>query len=141
MMQHDRAGGPGRDVLLREEAAQRSRRVRDVTYQLAFDLSAGRDTYGGRSRIEFELLGTSDASLFLDFSGKVLALWVNERELTPDHRDHRLWLPADAMASRKNANLCSAGVDQYITSRCKPVGRFHDIVATRGGQIGKPRPS
>ncbi|HCC61967.1 MAG TPA: aminopeptidase N, partial [Pseudomonas sp.] len=87
-------GGPGRDVLFRAEAEERAARVHDVSYELHLVLTEGRETYAGRAVIEFHL-DTRDEPLFMDFTGGPRALQVNGTDLEPDHRDHRLWLPAE----------------------------------------------
>ena len=89
----------GRDVLHREEAAQRARRVRDVRYELSFELDAGRQTYSGRAVIGFAL-DSPDEALFIDFTGRPTSLLVNGSSLLPDHRDHRLHLPAAALEAQ-----------------------------------------
>jgi aminopeptidase N len=88
----DHAGGPDRDVLGRGEAVERARLVDRVSYALAIDLAAGRETYRGRTTIELDRVEPA-SPLFLDVSGQVTGLRVNGRDVDPDHRGHRLWLP------------------------------------------------
>lgn len=84
-------GGPGRDVLYRDEAIERAERVHDVSYELSFELAEGRDTYTGRVVMEFRLTSSS-TPLFLDFTGGPRMMTVNGTQLDPDQRGHRLWL-------------------------------------------------
>ena len=97
-------GGQGRDVLHRDEAEQRAARVRDVSYELRFELDEGRDTYAGRAVVEFDL-DSPDEPLFMDFTGRPLALVINGVDADPDHRGHRLWLPLEQLDSRNRIEL------------------------------------
>jgi len=89
-------GGPGRDVLYRDEAVERAARVHDVRYELSLELTEGRETYTGRAVIEFHLDST-DSPLFLDFTGGPRLLTVNGSLVEPDHRGHRIWFPPDQL--------------------------------------------
>jgi hypothetical protein len=60
--------GPGRDVLHRHEALERSVRVHDASYDLRIELGDGRDTHAGHAVIEFGLDPKTEP-LFLDFTG------------------------------------------------------------------------
>ena len=91
-------GGPGRDVLYRDEAIERAERVHDVSYELSFELAEGQDNYTGRVVIEFRLTG-SDTPLFLDFTGGPRLMTVNGARLEPDQRAHRLWLSPDNLVT------------------------------------------
>ncbi len=91
-------GGPGRDVLYRDEAIERAERVRDVSYELSFELAEGRDTYTGRVVIEFRLTSSS-TPLFLDFTGGPRMITVNGSQLEPDQRGHRLWLAPEHLVT------------------------------------------
>jgi aminopeptidase N len=91
-------GGQGRDVLHRAEASERSRRVHDVSYGLAFELSESRETYAGRAVIDFGLRA-GEAPLFLDFRGHLRGLVINGASVAVDHHDHRVWLPPALLAS------------------------------------------
>jgi aminopeptidase N len=88
-----------RDTLTETEAAERARRVSDVSYELELDLRAGSDEYDGRVVARF---ATSDRStpLFLNFTGSVVELRVNGSPVPADHRDHRLWLAPEELAPR-----------------------------------------
>ncbi len=93
-----RTAGPARDVLHRDEAVERATRVQDVRYTLELDLVEDLATYRGRAVIEFEHRA-GEADLFLDFRGHPRRLTVNGQAIEPDHRQHRLWLPASSLAS------------------------------------------
>jgi aminopeptidase N len=95
---------PGRDVLNRDEAAERAARVQEASYSLDFDLAEGEGTYRGRTVIEFGLRGSA-AGLFLDFRGHPQQLVVNGRAMPPDQRDDRLWLPADSLAASNHVEV------------------------------------
>ncbi len=84
-------GGPGRDVLYRQEALERASRVHHVSYVLDLTLTEGRDTYEGRAVIEFRLDSTA-TPLFLDFSGTLESFQANGTVLAPDHREGRIWI-------------------------------------------------
>ena len=89
----DHAGGPDRDVLRRDEAVERARLVDRVAYALSIDLAEGSETYRGRTIIDLDR-NEPASPLFLDFSGRVTDMRINGRAVEPDHRGHRLWLPA-----------------------------------------------
>ncbi len=97
-------GGQGRDVLHRAEAVERASRVHGIHYSLAFDLSEDRSSYTGRARIDFELRPGA-APLFLDFRGTPVRLSVNGKPQEPDHRDHRLWLPDELLATSNRVEV------------------------------------
>ena len=84
--------GPARDVLTREEAAGRQTRVRDVHYDLAFDLVAGSPEYSGRATITFEVL-PGDSPIWLDATGGEPFVTLDGRVLPDAVHDHRILLP------------------------------------------------
>ena len=96
--------GPARDVLHRDEAVQRARRVRDVSYELQFELAEGQESYTGRATLEFGLDGDPEP-LFLEFTGQPLSLSLNGEQLEAEHRGHRLWLPLEGLRSRNHLVL------------------------------------
>ncbi len=98
-MTRTEASRDARDVLTQAEAADRSRRVSDVSYDLTLQLRAGDDSYDGRAVVRFSLTDRS-GPLFLDFTGEVAALTINGRPATADQHDHRVWLRADELAQR-----------------------------------------
>jgi aminopeptidase N len=88
---------PVRDVLRRTEAVARRRRVAAARYDLDVGLHAGSDGYDGRAGISFSLSGL-DEPLFLDFTGSVSVVRANGQEVEVRREQHRLWLPAEALA-------------------------------------------
>ncbi len=89
-------GGEGRDVLFRDEAAERAARVSDASYELQLELFEGRETYTGRAVITFAL-HPKDRPLFMEFTGSVRTLRVNGTDTVADHRNHRLWLAPEQL--------------------------------------------
>ena len=85
---------PARDVLTRHEAAGRQARVRDVHYDLAFDLVAGSTEYAGRATITFEVL-PGDSPIWLDATGGEPFVTLDGRTLTGASEGHRIVLPED----------------------------------------------
>ena len=86
--------GPARDVLTREEAAGRQERVRDVHYDLAFDLVAGSAEYSGRATISFEVL-PGRSPIWLDLTSSEPFVTLDGRALTGAVSGHRIALPDD----------------------------------------------
>jgi aminopeptidase N len=97
-------GAAVRDVLHRTEAAQRAADVHDVSYELAFDLDGERDAYDGRAIVTFSRRDAT-TPLFIDFNGHPGRLVVNGHEVVPDHRGHRLWLPAEILGTHNRVEL------------------------------------
>jgi len=86
--------GSARDVLTREEASERHLRVRDVHYDLAFDLVAGSSQYSGHAAITFEVL-PGDTPIWLDATGGEPFVTLDGRPLRGAVEGHRIMLPAD----------------------------------------------
>ncbi len=86
--------GPARDVLTRLEAADRQARIRDVHYDLMFDLVAGSAAYAGRATITFEVL-PGDSPIWLDATGGDPFVTFNGRALPGTVHGHRIMLPGD----------------------------------------------
>jgi aminopeptidase N len=83
---------PARDLLTRDEARARARRVRNPAYEIDVDIHADRDSFAATTALTFELEGIVEP-LFLDFKGgSIEVLTVNGRSVAPDVRDNRLWL-------------------------------------------------
>ncbi len=91
--------GPVRDVLTREEAQGRESRVRDVHYDLAFDLAGGAPDYVGRATITFEVL-PGDSPIWLDATGGEPFVTLDGRALTNVVEGHRIMLPIDMAAGQ-----------------------------------------
>jgi aminopeptidase N len=73
---------PVRDVLTRDEAAERASRVSNAAYRIALELTKGAPTYTGDVTLTFDATGAGD--LFLDFkSGTISAFDVNGTEVSP----------------------------------------------------------
>jgi aminopeptidase N len=98
------AGGPDRDVLGRDEARERSRLVRHVSYALSIDLAAGGETYTGRTVIELER-ASADRQLMLDFSGHVTSARRDGRPIELERRGHRLLLPPGGRSGRERLEI------------------------------------
>ena len=96
--------GHGRDVLYRVEAVERAARVRDVSYDLRFELADGEESYTGSAVVEFGL-ESPDAPLFLDFTGQPLQLLVNGAAVAIEHHEHRIRLPASRLARRNRVEI------------------------------------
>jgi aminopeptidase N len=88
-----------RDTLTETEAAERARRVSDVSYEIELDIHAGREEYAGRAIARFAVSDRS-SPLFMNFTGTVTDLRINGVSLPADHRDHRLWLPPEQLSAR-----------------------------------------
>ena len=85
---------PARDVLRRDEAEWRATRIRDVSYELSLDLTAGVTQYAGRTVIGFELLA-GEGAVWLDHtasSGEPVVT-VNGEPLARAQVGHRIVLP------------------------------------------------
>jgi aminopeptidase N len=93
-----------RDVLRRDDAEARRRRVARADYELDFDLAAGADGYTGRAAISFELADPGEP-LFLEFTGHVVSLRVNGRDVPASHEHHRIWLPGEAQADHMRVEI------------------------------------
>jgi aminopeptidase N len=91
--------GPARDVLTREEAAGRQSRVRDVHYDLAFDLVGSSPEYAGRATITFEVL-PGDSPIWLDATGGEPFVTLDGRALTGTVDGHRILMPPGLAAGR-----------------------------------------
>ena len=87
------APAPVRDVLTREEAADRAARVGRIAYEVALELSADRTTYRGDAVLAFPVRGSAD--LFLDFRGGAIErLEVNGTTVErPERPGSRIVLP------------------------------------------------
>src|SRR5262245_13153108 len=92
---------PPRDVLRRDEAESRASRIRDVSYELSLDLTAGATDYTGRAVIGFELL-PGEGAVWLDHtaSGGEPHVSVNGKSLSGAQVGHRILLPADVEPGR-----------------------------------------
>jgi aminopeptidase N len=86
--------GPARDVLTRHEAAERRTRVRDVHYDLTFDLTAGANDYAARATITFEVL-PGGTPIWLDATAGDPFVTLDGRALPGVVRGHRIVLPDD----------------------------------------------
>ncbi len=104
---------PTRDLLTRDEAAARARRVHDPAYDISIDLRREGWSYEGRCRIEFGLT-SPDEPLFIDFRGReIRELSVNGRDVVPDLRDNRLWLDPALLGPRMQVSMSySSDFDQ-----------------------------
>jgi aminopeptidase N len=92
---------PPRDVLQREEAVARAARVRDVSYDLDLELTAGSGHYTGSTTIRFELLPGGDA-VWLDHTASAGTpdVLVNGERLGEAQVGHRVMLPGDLPPGR-----------------------------------------
>jgi len=68
-----------------------------IAHAVELDLGAGRETYRGRARLRFPVVGEGD--LFLDFrGGEIARLEVNGRPIEAVRPGHRILLPASVLA-------------------------------------------
>ena len=120
---------PARDLLTREEAADRARRVRDLAYEIDVDLVRDSEDYRGTCTLAFGL-ASLDSPLFIDFKGgDVTSMTVDGRAITPEVRDHRLWLSPDILSPRMRVTVS-------YRNRCDDTGDgFHRFTDPEDGEV------
>ncbi|HEY5495338.1 MAG TPA: M1 family aminopeptidase, partial [Candidatus Limnocylindrales bacterium] len=94
-----------RDVLTRDEAADRAARVGRIAYDIALDLTADATTYRGDVHLAFPVRGTED--LFLDFRGGAIErLEVNGTAVDrPERPGARIVLPGGLLAPETRVHV------------------------------------
>jgi len=99
------APAPVRDVLTRDEAADRAARVGRIAYDIALDLTADATTYRGDVHLAFPVRGTED--LFLDFRGGAIErLEVNGTAVDrPERPGARVVLPGGLLAPETRVHV------------------------------------
>jgi aminopeptidase N len=120
---------PPRDLLTREEAETRARRVADVDYELSIDLPTHGSIYSGSAVITFSVTSLDDP-LFIDWKGmQVTALTVNGRDVQPDVRDNRIWL--DGSLLTPHTSVCVEYRNEFDSTG----DGFHRFVDPEDGSV------
>jgi aminopeptidase N len=115
-----------RDILTQSEAAERSTRVSDVSYDIDLDLVAGESTYRGDVTIRF--VGTGEGALFIDFRGRTIeALEVNGTDTEPDWTGYRLTLPGHLLQDLNVVRI------RYVNDYDRTGDGFHRFVDPEDG--------
>src|SRR5262245_3711150 len=93
------AATAGRACLSKKEAQRRKSQIGRVDYALDLVLPEKSPTYSGDVTVDFDLVGAADG-LFLDFQGRrVVSAAINGAAAALSVEDHRIALPAAALAS------------------------------------------
>ena len=91
------AQAEGTKFLYKTDAFERSEKVSNVRYRMAYALLRGGEHFHGQSKIFFDLneAGKASDKIFLDYKGdKLLSLKINGQHITEGtpFREHRIYL-------------------------------------------------
>ncbi|MDE0225964.1 MAG: aminopeptidase N [Gammaproteobacteria bacterium] len=116
-------------VLSAEDAGARSARVRNVAYDLEFQLDGEADEYTGRVRTAFELTDAR-ATLTVDFAGgRVASVRVNGSRVDASYNGYFVTLPASSL--RTGSNVVEIAFSHPYSADGSGVYRFRDPVDGR----------
>lgn len=120
---------PPRDVLTRDEAAERASRLGRIAYDIALELSADETTYRGDVRVTFTVRGAAD--LFIDFRGGTIEhLDVNGTRVDrPERPGARIVLPGPLLAPETSLRIV------YENAYDRNGDGFHRFVDPVDGEV------
>ncbi|MFN2483363.1 MAG: aminopeptidase N [Candidatus Limnocylindria bacterium] len=118
---------PAQDALTQVEAEERAGRLSNASYDIAIELRAGAETYGGDVTMRFDLSG--DADLFLEFRGRrIERLEINGDVADPAWRQHRITLPGAALGAHNVVRMV------YENAYDRTGDGFHHYVDPEDGE-------